>query len=357
MTNFDNLSRKLENLKQICYQNILPRITNIENYLSTLTERVQNSSVIVTGNLQTQKISPLNISESELVQVYNDVPKVLLKNSIIVELTAKSFRNTNNDAVIVLENDKNGKYWVIIADKNNIWLIPSINIKLHIHKIKTVEKLFNFDGNTPLLDTHFILTKPAKLSSLPNGKEWKLEEKGILEFSDPFSQIKFELPDFSEPKENPHVEIQKINQTLDNLKLQFGQSQQENINLESQIINISEIKDTQANSHLEILKINKQINSLKLQLEEFQKEKTNLELQIRNIANIRDNQANSNLEIPEINQQLDDLRLQFGQSQEKQKELESRLEKMPFLRDYAYQQDLQIDLLKVRVESLENRQI
>jgi hypothetical protein len=83
MTNFDNLFRKVEELKQLCYQNIAPRITNIENYLSTLTERVQNGSVIVTGNLQTPQITPLNISESELVQVYNEFPKVLLKNSII----------------------------------------------------------------------------------------------------------------------------------------------------------------------------------------------------------------------------------------------------------------------------------
>jgi DNA repair exonuclease SbcCD ATPase subunit len=381
--NFDNLSRKIEELKQLCYQHFAPRITNIENYLSSLTERVQDGSVIVTGNLQIEQITPLNISESELVQVYNDVPKVLLKNSIIAELTAKSYREDNQNQPLFLENDKNGKYWIIVSNQNNIFLVPSINIKLHIHKLKTVAKLFDFHGDTSLLNTHFILTKPAKVSSLPNGKEWKLEEKGILEFSVPFSQFKFELPDSSEPKENPHIEIQRINQTLDNLKLQFEQSQQEKINLESQIINISDIKDNQANTNLEILKINKQINSLKLQLEEFQKEKTNLELQIRNIASIRDDQANSNLETPKINQQLDDLRLQLNHSDElrkslesyivemskelddlklqlshsqgKQKELESRLEKMPFLRDYAYQQDLQIDLLKVRIESLENR--
>ena len=61
--------------------------------------------------------------------------------------------------------------------------------------------------------------------------------------------------------------------------------------------------------------------------------------------------------IVEMSKELDDLKLQLSHSQGKQKELESRLEKMPFLRDYAYQQDLQIDLLKVRIESLENRQI
>jgi cell fate (sporulation/competence/biofilm development) regulator YmcA (YheA/YmcA/DUF963 family) len=58
-----------------------------------------------------------------------------------------------------------------------------------------------------------------------------------------------------------------------------------------------------------------------------------------------------------MSKELDDLKSQLSDSQEKQKELESRLEKIPVLRDYAYQQDLQIDLLKVRIESLENRKI
>lgn len=86
----DDLIRRVKRLQQIVEQNFAPRITNIENYLSTLTERVQNGSVIVTGAFTTEKITPLDISEPELIEVYNNVPKVLLKNSIIAELTAKS---------------------------------------------------------------------------------------------------------------------------------------------------------------------------------------------------------------------------------------------------------------------------
>jgi hypothetical protein len=366
----DDLLRRIKRLHQIIEQNLAPRITNIETYLSTLTERVQNGSVIVTGNLQTEQITPLNISESELVQVYNDVPKVLLKNSIIAELTAKSYREDRNNEPIFLENDENGKYWIIVSNQNNIFLLPSINIKLHIHKLKTVEKLFYFHGDTAALDTQFILTKPAKVSTLPNGKEWKLEEKGILEFSDPFSQFKFEVPDFQEFKEDHHVEIQKIYQKLDGLTLQLEQFQQERINLASQIINMPEIEDTQANTNLEILKINKKLNGLNLQFEESQ---------IINIQEIKDYQANSNLEIVKINQELDAVRLELNRShelrkslesymvemsqeldnlkvqlyhsQEKQQKLESHLEKIPVLRDYVY---LQIDLIKARLESLEN---
>jgi ABC-type phosphate transport system auxiliary subunit len=294
--NLDDILRKLDNLfrkvetfyKQFIF--LVDRVAKIENYLSTLTERVQDGSVIVNGNLRTEQITPLNISESELVQVYNDVPKVLLKNSIVAELTAKSYREDRQNEPIFLQNDENGKYWIIVSDKNNIFLVPSINIKLHIHKLKTVEKLFDFRGDTSSVDTHFILTKPAKVSGLPNGKEWKIEEKGILEFSE---QVKPELPDFQEPKEHSHVQIQEINQQLDALRLEVNRSHELRKSLESYIV--------------------------------------------------------------EISKELDDLKLQLSNSQEKQKELESRLEKIPVLRDYAYQQDLQIDRLKVRIESLEKR--
>ncbi|MTJ52372.1 hypothetical protein FJR38_06660 [Anabaena sp. UHCC 0253] len=276
MTNFDNLFRKVEELKQLCYQHFAPRITNIENYLSTLTDRIQDGSVIVTGNLQTEQITSLNISESELVQVYNDVPKVLLRNSIIAELTTKSYRENKPTEPVFLENDDNGKYWIIVCNQDNIWLVPSINIKLHIHKIRTIEKLFDFHGDTSLLDTHFILTKPARVSSLPNGKEWKLEEKGSLEFSDPFSQIKFELPDFQEPKEDTHVEIQNIYQQLDDLRLELNRSH------------------------------------------ELRK--------------------NSEFYIVEMSKELDDLKLQLSYAEENQKKLESHIEKIPVLRDYVYLQ-------------------
>ncbi|MBD2663532.1 hypothetical protein H6G73_03515 [Richelia sinica FACHB-800] len=237
-------------------QNFAPRITNIENYLSTLTERVQNGSVIVTGAFTTEKITPLDISEPELIEVYNNVPKVLLKNSIIAELTAKSYRENNQNQPIFLEKDDNGKYWIIVSNKNKIFLVPSINIKLHIHKLKTVEKLFYFTGFTPSADTHFLMIKSAKVSILPNGKEWKLEEKGILEFSNPslhFSSIlniDNNLLEFSEfqpntevARENLYLEIKKIYNHLDDLKLQLNQFQEEQKNLHSQIGKISVLRD------------------------------------------------------------------------------------------------------------------
>ncbi|MDZ7957863.1 MAG: hypothetical protein RMY34_08135 [Aulosira sp. DedQUE10] len=267
---FDELVRKFNDLRQLCYQNLALRITKIEDYLSTLTERVIDGTVIVNGAFNSEKISPVNISETQLVQVYNDVPQILFKNSLIVELTAKSYyRDVQDNEPILLENDENGKYWMITTDIDKFFLVPSINIKLHIHKLTTVEKLFDFYGISPSVDSHFILVKPAKVSSQASGKTWKLEEKGILEFKNYLLQLPLELE-----------------------------------------TNILEFPDLQLNV------------------------------------------ADSNLEIQKLARQLEDLKLQINQYQQERKELESQINKIPVLRDFVY---LQIELLKVRLDSLEDR--
>ncbi|MEB3148046.1 MAG: hypothetical protein VKL60_03380, partial [Sphaerospermopsis sp.] len=364
-----------------------PRITNIENYLSTLTEKVQNGSVIVTSAFTTEKITPLNISELELIEVYNNVPKVLLKNSIIAELTAKSYREDNQNQPVLLEKDENGKYWIIVSNQNNIFLLPSMNIKLHIHKLKTVEKLFDFRGITPTVDTHFLLIKPARVSSLPSGKEWKLLEKGILEFTNHVSGVSFRSHLDTDEQENKvkknleknNLEIDKMNNQLNDVKLQLETLQQENLTLKSQL-NLSEIKDNQANTNLEILKINKQLNEVKLELEKFYQEQQNLDSQIKNIPIVKDSAylqdtnllkiiekriiefidtqptaTNNHTEISEISkiyEQLDNFKSMLEKMQEERNNLESQIGKISVLRDYVY---LQIDLIKVRLESLENK--
>jgi hypothetical protein len=306
----EDLIRRIKRLQQIIEQNLAPRITNIENYLSTLTEKVQNGSVIVTGAFTAEKITPLNISESELIEVYNNVPKVLLKNSIIAELTAKSYREDNPNQPVFLEKDENGKYWIIVSNQNNIFLLPSINIKLHIHKLKTVAKLFDFRGITPTVDTHFLLIKPARVSSLPNGKEWKLLEKGILEFTNHVSGVSFRSHLDTDEQENQvkknlqknNLEIEKINNQLHDVKLHLENLQQENLALKSQL-NLSEIKDNQANTNLEILKINKQLNEVKLELEKFYQEPQNLDSQIKNIQIVKDSADLPNIDL--LKQQIE----------------------------------------------------
>ncbi len=232
---FDELVRSFNNLRQLCYQNFAVRITNIEDYLSTLTDRVIEGKVIVNGNFEAEKVSRVNISESQLVQVYNDVPQVLGKNSVVLELTAKSYRNLQHGEPIFLENDENGKYWMITTDIDRFFVVPSMNVKSNIHKLRTVKMLFDFSGDEPSADSDFILIEPAKVSSQASGKEWKLKERGILEFKNAF------LPNqnFQTNVEDSNLEIKKIAQQLDDLKIQFYESQQERIKLQLQVEEIA----------------------------------------------------------------------------------------------------------------------
>ncbi|MDP5337591.1 MAG: hypothetical protein NWQ28_03325 [Nodularia sp. (in: cyanobacteria)] len=232
---FDELVRSFNNLRQLCYQNFAVRITNIEDYLSTLTDRVIEGKVIVNGDFESEKVSRVNISESQLVQVYNDVPQVLGKNSVVLELTAKSYRNSQDGEPIFLENDKNGKYWLITTDIDQFFVVPSMNVKLNIHKLKTVKMLFDFSGDESSADSDFILVQPAKVSSQATGKEWKLQERGMLEFNSPVGQS----PDFQLNVENSNLEIKKMAKQLDDLKIQFHDSQQERIKLQLQVEEIA----------------------------------------------------------------------------------------------------------------------
>ena len=287
---------------------IVHKIEEIENHLLMLADRVQNDSVMVTGAWKVPKIIPTNISELEIIKVYNDVPKVLFKNSIVTELTEESYREDNRDQSIILEFDQYGKYWLIVSDENNVFVLPAMDIKLHIYKLKSIAKLFDFQG-TPSMENHCLLIKPAKVQSLPSGREWKLEQKGILEFTS-----------------NVHQ---------DSLRNFFYT-----------------LQDSQANTDLEILKINKQLNQIELQLQQFPQESQNIGWQVNISETIKDNQANTNLEILKINKQLNQIELQLQEFSQRFQDLQYKLTKMSVdIKDYF---DLQVDLLKVRLESLEN---
>ena len=301
----DEIVHNLDKLRKLCYHNLAVRITNIEDYLSTLTERVNQGSVIVTGAFNQEKISPLNISESELVQVYNDVPRVLFKNALVVELSAKSYRNPQDGEPILLENDINGKYWMIITGIDQFFLVPSINIKLNIHKLKTVRLLFNFRGDTPSADSHFMLVKPATVSSQASGKLWQVQQRGILEFINPSSPVpreperkileleqKFlEISDAHAKAETLDLEIKNMAKELEYLKLELHDSQQERQKLESQIKDIIdqkflEVSDAHAKAEtldLEIKNMAKELEYLKLELHDSQQERQKLESQIKDI--------------------------------------------------------------------------
>ena len=129
-------------------------------------------------------IVPVDLTKAQLIATYNELVAVLSGYIIPVTLTPDSYRGSNSDGII-LETTIKGNYWAIATLENKqhkYWLVPNNNISFNIHKLKTVENLFQLQGDYNSLESEFILQEPAILSLLPNNKQWKLIQPGILFF-------------------------------------------------------------------------------------------------------------------------------------------------------------------------------
>jgi WD40 repeat protein len=169
-----------------------PNLTEILKEFNSLQERVSklenngnneiqsSNSIKINDNLELSKIPRIDLSELKLVELYNDCPQILEINAIAVNLTPDSYRQKNSSEVC-LEKVANGNYWIIAGQNDEYWLFPHIKLSLNIHKIKTLQRLFNFSGTE---QKNFAVTQAAKVNLMPDGEIWKLENKGNLEFTD-----------------------------------------------------------------------------------------------------------------------------------------------------------------------------
>lgn len=174
----DDKQEKIDYLKQ--------KIDYLENKLEKLlsSQVYQNSTqaVQVTGALEKNSVKIIQVSLDQLVNIYNDVPKVLLEYSTRVSLTEESYRNKDK-GLIFLEEAPRGNYWIITtqdAEENRHWLMPNGNVYFNIFQTQSLRYLFTVEGENFNNLSEFVLIKPAIVTLHPNGKEWKLETKGIL---------------------------------------------------------------------------------------------------------------------------------------------------------------------------------
>jgi WD40 repeat protein len=168
-----------------------PDITEILKEFNALQERVsqleksgnnevQSQNYIkVNGDLELAKVPRLDLSEQKLVELYNECPQILEITAIRVNLTADSYRQSDRDKIF-LEKVVNGNYWIVTTQNDDRWLFPHLKLSLNSHKIKTIKQLFNCSGES---NQDFIVTNAAKVLLMPSGEEWKLEQKGDLEFT------------------------------------------------------------------------------------------------------------------------------------------------------------------------------
>jgi hypothetical protein len=173
-------------------ESLLNKVSSIENDFEELTKSLAKGSyplklarsIKVAESTITPKIVAIAINKSQLVATYNEITALLSGYVIPVTLTPDSYRNLNQDS-IVLETTIKGNYWAITTEENKqykYWLVPNNNINFNIHKLKTIENLFQLERDYNSPTSEFILQEPAVLSLLPNNKQWKLIQPGTLFF-------------------------------------------------------------------------------------------------------------------------------------------------------------------------------
>ncbi len=199
---------------------LLEKVSSIENNFDELTKSLAKGSyplklarsIKVAESTITPKIVPIAIKKSQLVTTYNEIAALLSGYIIPVTLTPDSYRNSNSDGII-LETTIKGNYWAIATLENKqhkYWLVPNNNISFNIHKLKTVENLFQLKGDYNSPESEFILQEPAILSLLPNNKQWKLVQPGILFFG----SIKSASPQLKQPEKLIEDRQSKIDQQI-----------------------------------------------------------------------------------------------------------------------------------------------
>jgi hypothetical protein len=130
---------------------------------------------------EVSSISTVVLQEQEVVEIYNSEPSSLLSNAVKVSVKPESIISINKNNPILLASIGNGNYCLVHDTDISYWLLPKVNLKIDQYRYETAKLLFECDEYELEFDD-YRLDKPAKVSLLPNEREWKLEERGVLRF-------------------------------------------------------------------------------------------------------------------------------------------------------------------------------
>ena len=190
-----------------------------DNYSSELT-----NSVRVTKTLETLPRGWISLSEDELIEAYNYAPRVLLRKAIKVSKIDFKGRRSSNSGVLLGE-ERNGNYWVMVTEKGDYWLLPKVNFRINSFNKDTVKSLFKFNGSLSEDAREFILVELAKVSLTPGGDQWQLEERGVLDFggNSQLSQLQSELEGVKEEREKLESELRLARDERDRFASQVAE--------------------------------------------------------------------------------------------------------------------------------------
>jgi hypothetical protein len=129
---FDNKFRKKG------YTCIIKKLKS-DNYSSDSTKSVQ-----LKKTLETLPRGWISLSEDELIEAYNYASSVLSRKAIKVSIINPKGRQSPNSGILLGEQ-RNGNYWIMVTEKGDYWLLPKVNFRINSFSKDTVESLFKFN--------------------------------------------------------------------------------------------------------------------------------------------------------------------------------------------------------------------
>ena len=166
-------------------------IQDIELHLNRLTESLQKGEFPVNIKKITQVFDavvtidrlPIDVPAFKFVDLYNDLPNILIGYAIDATLSDESYREPDVSQITFERLDR-GTYWIFPTDRIGIqgaaWLVPNPLKDIRIDRNKSLN--FSFDIDSSSDSNMLLLTKPALVKILPNSDRltWKLTERGEL---------------------------------------------------------------------------------------------------------------------------------------------------------------------------------
>jgi tetratricopeptide (TPR) repeat protein len=176
-------------------------IQDIESHLNSLTDSLQKGEFPVNIKKITQVFDavvtidrlPIDIPAFKFVDLYNDLPNILIGYAIGATLSDESYREPDVSQITFERLDR-GTYWIFPTDRigrqGAAWLVPNPLKDIKIDRNKSLNFSFDINSSSQNNSNILILTKPALVQILPNSDRltWKLTERGELRIGGAASQ-------------------------------------------------------------------------------------------------------------------------------------------------------------------------
>lgn len=168
------------------------------------------------------QMTKLNFAIAEIVDIYNFLPKVLAPKVVKVAVQASQ---SSSDRPSLAEQ-KNGNYWIVLVEAN-YWLLPQSGLRINQFNLATVKSLFDCQGYELSEHGEFVLLEAAQVSGMPNGKEWRLEKKGVINFD----------PNY--PADELRSQQKQAQQEIDRLQSELKETRKQNNRLNAQVAELA----------------------------------------------------------------------------------------------------------------------